>query len=462
MKDATRTIARFIVETPAESIPSEALDSIRWSCFDAVGVALAGSTQPVGQIIQGNAKARGGNPEATVLGAGFRTSATEAALANGTMAHALDYDDFGSFGHPTVGIFPALMAAAELKGASGKELLEAYAIGFEVGYGLNKDGNYNQYERGFHSTAVFGTIAAAAGCARLLGLNVEQTMNALGIAVSEASGIGRNNGTMVKPLHAGLAARGGITAALLAQQGLTAAPDIFEAKQGFAETFLGDGRYDFRRIIDALGNPFRHHTSVLIKKYPCCGSNHSALDAVLGLIHEHDITYDDVEKVEVQAMKYTSPVLRYPDPPTGLNAKFSIHHTVGAAIRDGEVRIEHFTDECARSPEMQEARSKVHAEVMARWDPRFMYPEGDVNPVVMHLKDGRTLSKAVDRHELLGSPRNRWSEESLQGKFRSNASRVLADENSVNRALETWFRLDTVAKIDDAVATIDVRDTATV
>ncbi len=451
MRGATRAIATFVVETPTASIPRETLDAVRRSCFDVIGDTLAGSMQPVGQIIQRQARARGGNPEATVLASGFRTSATEAAFTNGTMGHALDYDDFGSYGHPTVPLFPALLAGAELSGASGQDLLTAYAIGFEVGHCLYKDGNYNQYERGFHSTPVFGAIAAATGCSRLLGLSIEQTISALGIAASEASGIGRNNGTMTKPLHAGQAARAGITAALLAQDGLTAAPDIFEAKQGFCETFLGDNRFDLERIVNTLGNPYKPQSSLMIKKYPCCGGNHSALDAVLSLIHEHDITYDDIEQVEVQAMTYTSPVLRYPEPTNGLNAKFSIHHAVGAAIRDGEVTIEHFTDECARDSKMQEARAKVRAEVMPRWDPRFMYGDTHANPVLIRLKDGRTLTKSVGRDELKGSPRNPLSEEELVAKFRANARRALPDGETVDRAVEICLHLENVAHVSEII-----------
>ena len=309
-------------------------------------------------------------------------------------------------------------------------------------------------ERGFHSTPIFGTLAAAAGCSRLLGLDVDQTMMALGIAASEASGVGRNNGTMTKPLHAGLAARNGVMAALLAKEGITAAPDIFEAKQGFCETFLGDNRYDLDAIVGSMGNPFKAQDSLIIKKYPCCGGNHSALDAALALIREHNLSYDHVELVEVQAMTYTSPVLRYPQPKTGLNGKFSIQHAVGAALRDGRVSIEHFTDEAVRDPGLQAARGKVRAEVMARWDPRFMYGHEDANPVVIHLKDGRVLSKEVGRHDLKGAPGNPLSVDELMAKFRSNVGLVLKNPQAVDRAVDTWFALEDVSDVGAAIETV--------
>jgi 2-methylcitrate dehydratase PrpD len=450
----TRDIARFVVETPDEAIPEATLEAVKRSCFDAVGVLLAGSTQPVGQIIQKYARARGGRPEATVIGPGWKTSAPEAALVCGTMAHALDYDDMGAYGHPTAPLLPALLALGELRRASGRQILTCYSIGFEVGAALCQ--GYNQYERGFHSTPVFGTVAAAAGCARLAGLTVEQATMALGIAASEAGGIGRNNGTMTKPLHAGLAARNGVTAVLLAEDGFTAAGDVYEAKQGFCEAFLGDGRYDLQQVVASLGAPFGAHESLTIKKYPCCGGNHSALDAVLSLISDHDLTYDDIEHVEVQAMSYTSPVLRYPEPATGLAGKFSVHYAVGAAIRDGEVVIDHFTDERVRDPRMQDAARKVRAEVMARWDHRFMYGEMDGNPVVVRLKDGRVLARSVPRHAIRGAPGNPLSLDELTAKFRRNAGLLMQDSAAIDRAVDTWLHLERVADVGDAIRAVCV------
>ena len=454
MVAGTRDIARFVAETPDDRIPAAAIEAAKRSCFDAVGVLLAGSTQPVGEAIRRYARARGGNEEATVLGAGFKTSVTEAALTNGTQAHALDFDDMGAYGHPTVPILPALLALGEWCGSTGRQVLTSYCIGFEVGTTIYKVGRYNQYERSFHSTPIFGTVAAAAASSRLVGLDVEQTTAALGIAASEASGVGRNNGTMVKPLHAGLAARNGVTAALLAKEGFLAAPDVYEAKQGFCEAFFGDNRYDMERIVASLGNPFKAEDSIIIKKYPCCGGNHSALDAVLGLIREHDLRYDDVEQVEVQAMTYTSPVLRYPEPKTGLNGKFSIQHAVGAALLDGRVSIEHFTDEAVRDPRLREAAAKVKTEVMARWDPRFMYGETDANPVVIRLKDGRVLSKTVGRHDLRGAPTNPLSTNELVAKFRANAGLVLKNGTALDRAVETWIDLERVADVGEAIEAV--------
>ena len=166
-----------------------------------------------------------------------------------------DYDDFGGFGHPTVAIFPALLALGEHIGATGRDLLEAYVIGCELGLALQHTTKYNQMQKGFHSTGVIGRLASAAACAKLLKLDEKQTTTALGIAGSMASGLIHNFGTMTKPLHAGLTCRDGVTAAQLAQRGLTSGDQILEHPFGFAATVLGQGIYNLDEMAENLGKP---------------------------------------------------------------------------------------------------------------------------------------------------------------------------------------------------------------
>ena len=178
---ATEKIAKWIIDTGYEDIPPDAIRVANESCFDLLGVILAGSTQPVADIIQQYVADQGVADEATVLATGQRSTSSQAALANGTMGHALDYDDFGGFGHPTVAIFPALLALGEKTGATGRDLLEAYVVGCEVGLALQHTTKYNQMEKGFHATAVIGHMACTSACAKLLGLDEQQTTMALGM-----------------------------------------------------------------------------------------------------------------------------------------------------------------------------------------------------------------------------------------------------------------------------------------
>jgi len=445
-------IARFIVKTSDEEVPPEALRTARDAAFDCVGVALAGAAQPLGKMMLEMTREEGGNPEATVIGGGLRTSTTMAALANGTLAHALDYDDMGSFGHPSVVLLPPVLALGEKLGASGREVLNAYVIGFEVGANLSAASHYVQTEGGFHSTAFFGTMGATAAAARLLKLDVEQTVMALGIAGSMPGGVVQNFGTMVKPLHAGMASRNGVLAALLAKKGYAGTDRIFESKLGFFSTYVGEGNYDLAKAVKGLGNPFCLQDTLVVKKYPCCGTNHSALDSIVSLMREENLSFEDIAQVTVEGLPYLSHVLLYPQPEHGINGKFSIHYNVAAAILDGKVSIDSHSDQMLRRPLVKEALAKVHIEVQSRWDPRYTAAPAET-PVTLRLKDGRVLTRSTNRHTMHGTPKDPLSRDELVGKFEDNAGLTLAP-SAVKRAADVWLHVDELPNIRQAMEAV--------
>ena len=445
---ATEKIAKWIVDTGYEDIPPDAIRVANESCFDLLGVILAGSTQPVADIIQQYVTDQGGNDEATVLASGQRSTSSQAALANGTMGHALDYDDFGGFGHPTVAIFPALLALGEKTGATGRDLLEAYVVGCEVGLALQHATKYNQMEKGFHATAVIGHMACTAACAKLLGLDEQQTTMALGMAGSMAGGLIHNFGTMTKPLHAGLVCRDGITAAQLGRLGLTAGDHIIEHPLGFARTVLGPGIYDLEAMADDLGKPFRVQDALMIKKYPCCGGNHSMLDSLFSLMREHNFTYDDVVSAEV-AQPYLSIVMMYGEPDTGLQGKFSSQYAVAAALVDGEMGIESYTDEKVREPIIKEAMGKVTQRVVPKADELSVDFDQGI-PVKITLKDGRVFEHATTRQNILGSQHNPWGFDNIRAKFEVNAALALSRER-IAETVETWTDIAQVGDVSEAI-----------
>lgn len=449
MRATEERIARFIVETKDQEVPPEALRTAGDAAFDCVGVALAGAAQPLGKMMLEMTQEEGGNPEATVIGGGLRTSPTMAALANGTLAHALDYDDMGAFGHPSVVLLPPVLALGEKLGASGREILDAYVIGFEVAANLSAASHYVQTEGGFHSTAIFGTMGATAAAARLLELDVEQTVMALGIAGSMPAGVVQNFGTMVKPLHAGMASRNGVLAALLARKGYVGTDMIFESKVGFFSTYVGEGNYDLEKAVNGLGNPFRLQDALVVKKYPCCGTNHSALDSMLSLKREDNLSFEDIAEVTVEGLPYLSHVLLYPRPKQGLNGKFSIHYNVAAAMLDGKVAIDSHTDQMLHRPLVREALAKVHVEVQSRWDPGYTAAPTET-PVTIRLKNGRVLTRSTNRHTMHGTPKDPLSRDELVGKFESNAGLTLAP-NAVRRAADLWLHVDQVPDIRQAM-----------
>lgn len=438
---ATEEIARFIVKKGFKDIPPEAVKMAKRGILDSLGVALAGSTSPQGKIIIQHVKENGGTPESTVLAGGFRTSAPNAALANGTLTHALDFDDtWLPLGHPTCTIFPVVLALGEKLKCSGRALLEAFILGMEihgkVGLGYST--------APFHSTPIYGTLGAASAAAKILRLTVEQTRMALGIAASGAGGLACNVGTMTKPLHAGNAARNGLVAALLAKEGFSANRNAIEARRGYAQAFMGD-QYDPVEAVASLGNPF-HIVSpgAGIKTYPSCYLNHRPLAALFQIIGEHHVSYEEVESVEVQVPN--EHFLNNPAPETGLEAKFSLQYNLAAALLDGQIVIDTFQEERVKDPRMSEAMKKVRLEV---------HPEIPVNyaqcfhPLTVRLKDGRTFTSRVD------APKGHWenplSQDELLAKYRANAHLVLPAREA-ERSIEFIENMEKLENIEELMA----------
>ena len=446
---ATDTIAKWIVNTTYEDIPPDAIRVANESCFDVIGVILAGSAQPVGDIIKKYVADQGAAPQATVLSSGSQSSVANAALANGTMGHALDFDDFGGFGHPTVAIFPALLAIGEHSGANGRDLLEAYVVGCEVGLALQHATKYKQMDKGFHSTAVIGRLACTAACAKLMKLDHDQTVMALGMAGSMASGLIHNFGTMTKPLHAGLTCRDGVTAAQLAQRGLTAGDQIIEHPFGFATTVLGEGIYDLDDMAENLGKPYRVQDALMIKKYPCCGGNHAMLDSLFSLMRDNNFTHEDVASAEVD-QSYYSVVMLYQDPDDELKGKFSAKFNVAAALVDGEIAVDTFTQEKIADPTINETMGKVRTRVMAKSEEMLTRSE-DGHKVKITLKDGRVFEHVTARADILGSQKNPWGFDSIKSKFQENVALVLSQEG-VDDAVNAWSDILQVSDVSGTVS----------
>ena len=359
----TERMAEFIVETKWADFPALVIERAKKAVVDTVGVTLAGASEPVGHIVADFAQKMGGAPEATIIGVNARAAAPMAALANGAMGHALDFDDSSYLlnGHPSVGVLPAVLAQGEVQGATGREVLEAFIIGYEISTKLGEGMNPEHYGAGWHATCTLGTMGAAAAAAHLRGLDVETTRHALGCAASHASGIHANFGTMTKPLHAGLAPEAGLRAAALAAAGLTASTTILEAPRGFLDAFAGGGSPCAEEIVESLGRPYAlAEPGMNMKPYPCCLSTHPAVDALYDLVEESSITAADVARIEVSLVEIATQVLRYHAPKTGLQGKFSIEYCLARMLLDGDLRLETFTDQAVREPLLQEWMTKVH------------------------------------------------------------------------------------------------------
>tara|TARA_B100001559_G_scaffold158811_1_gene133186 strand:+ start:109 stop:1476 length:1368 start_codon:yes stop_codon:yes gene_type:complete len=447
-------LAEFIVNTKSEDIPDDAYRAAREAIFDCIGVMLAGADQPLGKMIQKFVSDQGGAGDCTIVGSSMRTSQYMAALGNGTLGHALDYDDMGGFGHPSVALLPPALAIAEELDLTVKDLLTAYVIGFEAAAHLSRGSSSPQGTTGFHSTAIFGTMGAAAVAARLLGLDKEQTLTALGMAGSMPSGILQNFGTYTKPLHAGMTSRNGIMAGYLAKDGWKATDNFLESKVGWASAYLGAGNFDPQAMVNELGKTWLCATSIVIKKYPCCGSNHSSLDSLLSILNTNELDLNDIDEVEIDNFSSISHVLLYPRPTYGFQGKFSIHYNVATALVDKKIDMASFNDENLDRAEYTEAVEKVDIKIKSEWDSGR---DGMMvsNPVKITLKDGTTLEEDTNRHVMRGTQANPLSEEEFKDKFYNCAILSLPKER-VGSAIDSWWNADGSSKIRDLLGAIRI------
>ncbi|MBI4333330.1 MAG: MmgE/PrpD family protein [Chloroflexi bacterium] len=454
----TEHVANWIVNLAGEDIPADAKKVARETAFDCLGAMIAGSVEPLAAILADYAAGSGGKAEATIIPTGKRLPAPTAALVNGAAAHALSFDDRSGFSHSASILLPTLLALGEKAGASGREMVEAYVIGHEVGETVMPRDKMDDYP--FHRQPVAGRIGAAAACARLMKLNVEQVKMALGIAGSMASGVHHSLGTMTEALHAGLAARDGIMAVELASRGWTAGEKVLEHPSGFIAAFFGSGE-DAPALVQRLGHPFRIQDMVMIKKYPCGGSNHFTIDALLELMREHHFDYRDVEQVEISQAYYSvyiDPINQRPR--TGLQAKMDMVFNAAATLVLGKIDIETFSPERLNDPRIQEIMDRVRMRVLSKWEisrarVERRWPGGGSQgmtglPVIVRLKDGTILSKAIPPDRILGSRKNPWGFENIRAKFESNARRALP-EHKVQEAVRVWSRVDRIADIKQAI-----------
>ena len=441
----TETLARFVAETDYVSIPERVLSNAKMHILDTLGVALVGISTEAPQIVIDYCRRFGESQESALWGTRQRGSASVAAFANGLFAHAIDYDDWEPFihaGHPSSMVVGAALTLGESLGASGKELLKAYAVGIEV---LTKiaGASPNLQNRGFHSTPVLGSIGAAVASASLLNLDLSQIRAAFGVAASGCGGIHRQQGSMVKPFHAGNAARIGVEAALLTEKGFTADAAIFEAPRGFCDTFFGKDSCDYEKMIRNIGKPyFLEAPGLGLKKHPCSAPQFLAADAALHVRGENDFQFSDVAKIEVSIPPERYKRHYHAEVKTGLRGKFAINYVVAMAILDGKLEIATFTDEKVNEPRSQEALRKVKVII----DESIPEP-GPYCPVSVELVNGKRLTHTATVAK--GDPRNPMTEEEILDKFRSNATSVISEGQceellTIMKSLE---KLDSVRKV---------------
>lgn len=438
-------LAKRIVSMKYEDLPAEAVRWAKISFIDTIGCAFAGIDEKGSQIVQKVLTAGKSAGPSLIWGTARRAMPLEAASINGIASHALDYDDCNNSiaGHPSAALLPASLALAEELGASGRDVILAYVTGFETMGRVAHAVHLHHYEKGWHPTATLGIFGATAASARLLGLDVERTATALAIAVSLASGVKANFGTMTKPLHAGECTRNGLYAALLAREGFTASPEAFEHKHGFFEVFNGAGNYNAEKVLESWAEPLEIlNPGVGLKQYPCCGSTHSAIDAMLILRERYQLTPEKVAKIESithdRALAHTD----RPDPRSTLDAKFSVQYCVARALMHGDVTFEHFEGETYRDPAVLKLLQRIQARPHAH-QPNGMY-EHFQGEVVVTTTNGERVSARVDQP--LRGPTNSAPPDRLEQKFKDCAAKALTS-GSIARVYDVLQKFETLSDV---------------
>jgi 2-methylcitrate dehydratase PrpD len=447
-------MGRFLSEMRFQRVPAGALPIVTTGFTDCVGVLMAGLKEPVASIV---ARAHGipFNTQSLAAFDSDNIAAPELALLYGTAAHALDYDDTGLSGHPSAVLVPAILAGARETGADGLAMTAAYVAGYEVWGELIRRDSDQHHSKGWHPTAVFGTVAAAAAICVLRKLDADLASDAVAIAASLAGGIAANFGTMTKPFHAGRAAQSGLIAARLAEAGMTASDDALEHKLGFLHAISPNGAVDTTSSAQ-LGTAWRIlEIGVNVKLYPMCYGTHRALDALIALRQANGFTADDIEAVEVETGETQAAVLRNPRPQTALDAKFSMEFAMAAAAIVGRCTNAEVSAGFVLRDDVQRFFDKVHIRTIAgrsREEPLF----APFDRVRLSLRDGRNLvSDQVDHPR--GHFKRPVDRDALWEKFSDCASLVLRPTQARHlfEALQGLPNLSSIRELagaDDRVA----------
>ena len=433
----TEQLARYAIETSYKSFPKEVVHQAKRCILDLMGVALGGANQPLGKILVKMVNDFGGKPQATVWGHGVKTSVMNAALVNGAIAHALDFDDThtGSLGHPSAPIVPAALAVAEWKGLSGKAALEAFILGFEVGTRIGTGMGMKHYDRGWHATSTFGRFSAAVAAGKLLGLSLEQMKIALGLAGTQSAGLRLVFGTMTKPFHPGKSSYDGVLSAVLAQRGFTCAPNIIEGKKGFFEA-LGDDQSSLETMVKGLGKKYELLKNTF-KPYAACLLTHPTIDAIIEMRNKYNLKPEDIKEISCDVAKFCLDSAGQVEPKTALAGKFSTYYCAALALAEGVAGENMFTDKRVLDPKMIALRKKVKARVV----PGYKDTEANVS---ITTRWGKKYSAYVDIPK--GDPRNPPTDKELESKFRSLAPSVLSQPR-IDRLIKTIWSLEKLGNV---------------
>ena len=416
MTDLTKIFSNFVSQATLQNFNDEMIFFSKMSMIDWCGVAYAAKDEPVSKIVTKLIDEEQTKGHSRLISNGKEVSAKSAAFVNGTIGHALDYDDthFLFTGHPTASAFPTALALGEELGSSIDEIMLAYMCGVEISTRLGHILGYSHYNKGFHQTATSGAFGATLVASKLLKLDAKQIENALGIVSTRASGLKSQFGTMGKPFHAGIAASNGIEAAKLSKLGFVSCENGIECNQGFLKTHAWDETIP-EAAINGLGQDFLF-PEIKYKFHACCHGLHAFLEALDELKTKNNFNPDSIEKISIQTQPSWLQVCNIDSPKTGLEAKFSYRLTAAMSLHGVDTgRLDSYNDEICFNEKIVETRDKVE-----------VIPNDKMTntEALIELKDGTEIYK--NSHDL----NNKIENELLQKKILTKSSSLLSDKLS--------------------------------
>ncbi|WP_245152278.1 MmgE/PrpD family protein [Allopusillimonas soli] len=432
----TQNLGELVASTKAYGIDSSARDAAKRGVIDSIATMMAGRVEHAVALLSRAYKPFTKGDAIEIFECDL-VGTDAAALINATAAHVLDFDDVSLKGHPSAVMVPALLALAQERNAKGSELLDAYVVGYQVWGELAQRESDMHHMKGWHPTGIFGSVGAAAACARLLRLDAGAAAHAIGLGATQSAGLMANFGSMAKSFQAGRAAQAGIMAAKLAQQGFTAGADVLNHSQGFLQAFSPFGRVTRSAEIAEVGKEWTIQSQPMsIKKYPTCYYTHRTIDSILALVKDVDVSEEMINCVKVHISSEHATVLCNHQPRTGLEAKFSIEFAAACALLHSRVSLADLTDTVVLNPRMQALMSRVETVHATEYSEQWQ-GAAKADWVEILLADGRTLETEPVVYAA-GHASRPLAREDLNEKFTSCARAGSMEIDSVEILDRLW------------------------
>ena len=434
----TRILAHYVVSARYDDLPANVRKEGVRTLLNWVGVAIGGSRHQTVDIAASALAPFSGPQQASLLGRRERFDIMNAAFINGVSSHIFDYDDthLKTIIHPAGPVASAILALSEMQPVSGKDFLNALVLGVETECRIGNSVYPNHYDVGWHITGTAGVFGAAAAAGKLLGLNEQQMVWALGLAASQPVGLRESFGSMNKSFNPGRAASDGIFAAILASKNFTSSDGMIEAKRGWANAI--STKQDYTEITEGLGQRYESALNTY-KPFACGIVLHPAIDAAIQLRNENKLSADQIERVELKVHPLVIELTGKKTPREGLEGKFSIYHAVAIALIEGAGGEKQFSDRAVTDPTVVALRSKVIPVITPGID------TAQVDMTIV-LKDGRTLHRHIEH--AIGSLEMPMSDKALEVKFADLAEGILPAA-TIRQAMDLCWKVESVANAAD-------------